>query len=57
MTLEEANAKLSETTAFIYQNANGQYRWSAIMWESVFAFDTVREAYEEAVDYIKRGGY
>ena len=57
MTLEEANAKLSETDAYIYQTANGQYRWSALMWESAFAFDTVEEAYNEAADYINRGGY
>jgi hypothetical protein len=56
MTIEEANAKLSETTAFIFQEANGQYGWMTIMSESD-SFDTVKEAYDDVVSYLKQGGY
>ena len=56
MTLEEANARLSQTTVYIFQRANGQYRWVAIMWES-WSFDTVQETYNDALDYLNRGGY
>ena len=57
MTLEEANARLSETTVYIYQTSDGRYMWSAIMSESSWSVDTVQEAYDEAVYYINRGGY
>lgn len=57
MTLEEALEKLKGTTAFIYETISGKYHWFAIMSESSFPFDTVREAYEEAADYLSKGGY
>ena len=57
MTFEEAMEKLKGTTVSIFKTDSGKYHWFAIMSESSFPFDTVREAYEEAADYLKRGGY
>ena len=55
MSLEEANERLVETTVYISRNKKGKYRWFAIMDESL-EFDALREAYNDAVDYINNYG-
>lgn len=57
MTFEEALEKLEGTTASIVEIGNGKYHWCAIMSESSFPLCTVREAYEEAMEYLNQGGY
>ena len=57
MNLEEARRIFYDTTISIGQSfKDGSYYWFAIMGEDR-GFDNVEEAVNDALDYLKNGGY
>lgn len=55
VSLEEANKRLAEFNVSFFQNDNGRYLWMSLMCDSPY-FDSLREAYNDAVDYINNYG-
>ena len=56
ITLDEANEQLSKTTVGFFQNDKGKYMWFSLMCDGP-CFDTLKEAYDDAVDYLNNNGY
>lgn len=56
VSLAEANERLAEFYTIIFWNEdNGKFMWTSFMCDSPY-FDSLREAYNDAVDYINNYG-
>ena len=56
ITLEEANEQLRKTTVSFYQDDKGKWMWLSLMCDGP-RFDTLKEAYDDAVDYLNQHRY
>jgi hypothetical protein len=54
MTCAEANEILSCSNAYVFPH-EGKYMWMTIMSEQ-YGFDTLREAFDDVLDYLKQDG-